>query len=78
MAVVRWFQDQKTDAFHIQCHAADKAQKTKRSLANKRMKEKDKVKKVQNTKKVQKVKKLQNYNVPYKVDTARGRDCLKC
>ena len=60
MAVVRWFQDQKTDAFHIQCHAADKAQKTKRSLANKRMKEKDKVKKVQNTKKVQKAKKLQN------------------
>ena len=21
---------------------------------------------------------IYNYNVPYKVDTARGRDCLKC
>lgn len=27
MAMVRWFQDQGTDAFHIHCHAADKAQK---------------------------------------------------
>ena len=25
-----------------------------------------------------KVKKIAEYNVPYKVDTARERDCLKC